>query len=699
MNKKYSQLFLDFEVYSEVDLTERGGMAYARHESTMPVCMSYGFEIGPIKLWTPGMELEQEVLDHVDAGGLVYAHNATFDWRIWNYICTFEFGWPYWPMSTIVDTQALCQRFSLPGGLEEAGKALEVKFPKMAGLALIKRCCMPQPVREGNKARGKIIGYRQPGPWDIRDKAEFDKLYAYAIRDTESMREIVNKIPHNTLQPEIEQDIWTMTLEMNQVGLPCDPVEIRAVMNRIQAFQDECTPKLEKASRHFFSSPYQYAKIKTFCAKEGFPIDNCQGDYITDLLDAPIPEVNGVPVDPMPERVRTVLSLVQILGKTSTAKFKAFNNYMTEGTNGDDRDWRVHDTFCYHGAGPGRWAGRGVQPHNFPRAKSKTPDRDLERFVNGEDIDDPIDLAKKLLRSVIKAPKGYVLLVSDYSSIENRGLAWVALDELTLSKFRKGFDQYVDMAASRFGVSYEEIIEGRARGIEKYSDMRQTGKVIILGCGYQMGPDTYVKTAWNQFRMIITKEDATKDVYAYRNKYTLVVKAWKELTMAARRAVITGKRQKYGIIEFGTATVKGIRWLAMRLPSGKSIYYHTPRIEQKHIPGYEDRGTVPTVTAMGVDPYSKKWKRLPLIPGRITENAVQGTAREIMAHGMLNVRREMPQVRLFGTVHDEAVALIKEEYVFNETLDTFNHHLCNVSWAADCPIVANGFIDKRYRKD
>ena len=371
---------------------------------------------------------------------------------------------------------------------------------------------------------------------------------------------------------------------------------------------------------------------------------------------------------------------------------------MVPASEEDEDDWRVHDTFCYHGAGPGRWAGRGVQPQNFPRAKSDDPEGSIAKFINGDPIEDPIDSAKKLVRSIVKAPKGYKIMVSDYSSIENRLLAWIAGDAKTLERFVKGHDQYIDMASARYGIPYEEIRAGCADGIQRFADMRQMGKVIILGCGYGMGWETFKKTAWKQFRLLISDEDAKIAVNVYRSTYYLVPETWKQLQLAAIRAIKTGTRQTYGLITFGTAAVRGTRWLAMLLPSGKSIYYHSPSVEYRHIPKFEHKDKVPTVMNWGINSYSKKWSKLALIPGRITENAVQGTAREVMAQGMLNVQNRTPQVKLMGTVHDEALSLIPNALATQDSLDEFNRNLCDVSWASTCPIKAEGFIDTRYKK-
>ena len=77
-------------------------------------------------------------------------------------------------------------------------------------------------------------------------------------------------------------------------------------------------------------------------------------------------------VKTLPDDVRAALLLRQEAAKTSTAKLKAMLLAASP-------DGRIRGTKQYHGAHTGRWAGRKVQPDNFPRPKM---DRDeIERAI------------------------------------------------------------------------------------------------------------------------------------------------------------------------------------------------------------------------------------------------------------------------------------------------------------------------------
>lgn len=666
--------YIDFETYSEVDIKVVGGYNYATHPSTQIICFSYCHDTGDVGLWTPADgDPPKVVIDSLEKGYWFTAHNATFDWRIWHFIGHKQLGWPRVSLSQVLDAMALCQTYTLPGALDNAGMALGVINKKSKkGAALINKLCKPNKKGE------------QPHPWDPQYKQAFREFFQYCIDDTKSMREIVQTLPRQELLP-IEQKIWELTYRMNTRGLPVAYEEVCTILNHVSAYIEEESKKIPDISGGAFQTVNQVAKIKDWCELQGYPIANMQAATIDRALNDP----------DIPKNVERILMLRQELGRTSTAKFKKIK--ALAGKKGDQ--YFVYDNLVFHGAAPGRWTGRGFQMHNLPRLKVKDPDAVIFEFMEGREIEDPVGKAKALIRPIIKTAEDESLMVSDYNSIEYVLLVWGAGDLNAVKRFGEGFDQYIDMASSRYNRSYDEIKAGYDADDPIASGQRQMGKVIILGCGYGMGWETFIRTAKDQFGMIIPEEEARIAIKAYRAKYHLVKLLWDELKKAAIRAVITGERQKYGLFEFGTFVKNGIRWLAMRLPSGKSIYYCRPTIEEHLIPKYEDMGTVPTIVHWGVDPYTKKWSRLKLIPGRITENAIQGTAREVMARGLLNVEERMPEAKIIGTVHDEALTRIKNKLITDTTLSRFDSLLCDIPWAKSCPLRAKGYIARRYRKD
>lgn len=658
------KLFIDFETYSACSLKKHGGYAYTHHDSTNVLYMAYALNDQKVQLWYPGEELPTYVKEHIASKGLVYAHNAAFDYRIWNCVLHRDFNWPLLQLSQMVDTASIAANYMLPLSLANAGSVMNLDMPKdLAGRALIKLLCTPD---KNN---------RQPNPIDIKYRSKFQELCAYCIRDVEAMRELVYKLPRQELIPQ-EARVWRLTYRFNNIGLPVAYTEVKAIKNYLDKYIEQALKQVAVLSDNEFQTVGQVAKILAWCKKHGYPISNLQAATVQQAIDDPL----------CPEKVLQILKLRQELGRTSTAKF---TKILDLALPGKFKSYWVYDNLVYHGANTGRWTGRGFQMHNLPRAHVDNPEEIIQQFLSGQKIKDPVTLGKALIRPMIKAPDGYMLIVSDYSSIENRVLHWLAGDTKTLEDFQTGLDQYITMASARYHVPYDDVTK----------DMRFMGKVIILGCGYQMGADTFQKTALAQFAFTISSHEALEAVNAYRAKYELVVELWKGLKTAGARAVLTGERQTFKRITFGTGTVNGIRWLAMQLPDGKCLYYKNPQMESRFIPRYESMGKVPTITHEGWNSYARKWMRMALTPGRITENACQATAREIMAYGMLNVQDNLPDISLIGTVHDEALGLIKEDLINEQTQTRFDQELCRVSWAESCPLQAKGYISKRYRKE
>lgn len=664
------RLYIDFETWSKVNLKLQGGLAYSRHPSTDPICMTYAFnneEPEIIINYLDGhFKLPERISDHVSDGLRVYAHSAIFDYRIWNYVCRRLYNWLPLKLAQCTDTMALCLVCQIPASLEKAGEALGIEFPKLKdGKALIRKLCGPK------------HKYHPNGPM----RAYFDRFFVYAKGDIKAMRSIVvDKLPREELIPR-EQALWELTVKMNTRGLPIDYEAVEKIKEYLSEYVKNSAHKVLDLTDGCISTVNQVQKIKDWCFDQDYPMENLTADSVKKAI-----------ADPgCPSHVKQMMLLRQELGRSSTAKYTKLSQLAYK--------WRgkyyVFDNLLHHGAGTGRWSGQGFQAHNLPRAKVDRPVYYINKFLNDEVIDQPMSVAKALIRPMIRANDGDLLFVEDYSSIENRVLHWLADDYETLEDFKNGVDQYKTMAAARYGVAYDNVTKPQ----------RQMGKVIILGCGFGMGGDKFVATADEQFGLIIPLEEGKLAVKAYRERYPLVVALWRNLKTAACTTVLTGQRTRVGRIMFALFKVKNITWLAMVLPSGKALYYMAPEVKAMHIPGWEHMGRVPTVTHLGTNTSPKggnKFCRLKLIPGRITENAVQGTAREAMGQGLLNVDKNMPSMNLILSVHDEGVGIGLDDimYELNEyRLEAFGDQLCDISWADGLPLKAEGYYGYRYKKD
>lgn len=633
-------IIVDFETYSPIDIN-CGAVKYLSHPDACILCLAYKeYPYGETYTWLPG----DPIPDLFNSTDTIYAHNALFDYRVWHMLSHF----PCIPLCNWRDSMALCGRFALPQSLEKAGTALGLKIQK--------------------DPHGKQL-------LRMGKSAPIDELLAYCKQDVETTQALLLALPQDQLSRN-EQDLWVLTQEMNIAGLPVDIESTRAIARYTQVYIEEQQVILPEITNGMVTKPTQVKRIKEFCEAMGYPIENTTAETVESVLNE----------EDVPSVVRTVLELRQELGRSSTAKYTKIMEL--------EHEEKVHDNLRYFGAGPGRWSGQGFQMHNLPRLSAKDPEQLIEQFKRIEDIENPVQAAKSLIRSMIKAPEGYSLIVFDYSAIECVLLHWLAEDEETLRLIRNGGSQYVDMASYLYKIPYDEIYYGHKENNKYYSGLRQVGKVIILGCGYCMGKNKFKDTAWAQFKVKLTANEAADAVFAYRKKYFKVKQMWNSYAVMCKQAVQYPDTpfMANGCM-FRTSTHKGRKLLQIQLPSGRSNFYLDPHIRDGM---YGD-----VVAHWGTDPVTKHWSVKELIPGRITENIDQGLARDVMGLGMQNIKKFMPEVQLIGTVHDEALGLIRDCDIHEDTLTRFGDLLCSrgmANWTQTIPLQGEGYISKRYKK-
>ncbi|MBU6310748.1 hypothetical protein KGO06_02310 [Patescibacteria group bacterium] len=120
-----------------------------------------------------------------------------------------------------------------------------------------------------------------------------------------------------------------------------------------------------------------------------------------------------------------------------------------------DAHGRLHTTFSQTGTATGRLSSRDPNVQNIP-TKTELGRRIREAFV---------------------APRGSVLITSDYSQIELRLAAILSEDEKLMDIFARGEDVHAAVAAQVFNVEQSEVTK----------EMRRRAKVINFGILYGMG--------------------------------------------------------------------------------------------------------------------------------------------------------------------------------------------------------------------
>ena len=652
------KLHLDFETRSPVNILTSGAWAYAMHPSTEVTCMAYGSTPDNVVIarreWVENRDTAiYGVAARPDLR--VVAHSVHFEYAIYNYILHKRFGWPErWDPKLWDCTLARAAYCNLPLSLENCANALNLDIKKdMEGKKAMLALCSPIAV---DPLTDTPI-YRE-------DPDLYSKMYSYCADDVRAEMGIDARLPE---LPEMERRVFELDLIMNHRGVLMDVPLARKASGMVAQLTEDLNSRLMGLTGGFLDKATQVARLREWLASRGVVTENLDKATVDRLLKDP-----AVPAD-----AKVVINIRRQVGKTSTSKYNAILDVASPV------DGRARGLIQYHGASTGRFAGRLIQPHNFPKGVTEEEQADIiQGIMSGhlaEDYgDEAMDALSSGLRGTIIAPEGKLLVAADYNAIEPRVLFWLAGDESALAAYRSGGSPYLDMGAFIFKKPITK------KDAHEYA----VAKFTILGAGYGMGPDRFVaQCAANG--LTITPEMAATAVKSYREKYKSVVQMWYAFEGAAKKAIREpGSRTECcdGRIVWGLDTKR--EFLVCRLPSGRHLRYFRPRIHAYIHPEYGEREEIRYWSA-GLGGALAEQKTY---GGSLVENVVQAVARDLMVAGMLAA--ETPKYAIVLTCHDEILA-----ETAHGNLEDFIALMCTLPpWAERCPVAAEGFVARRYRK-
>ena len=697
MQKPY--VYIDFETRSTIDLKKAGADVYSKDECTDALCMAYAFDDKPAKLWKLGEPFPKVLGEAIKAGASFIAHNAAFEFVIWNNVCCKKYGWPPLPIRQLYCTMVRAYAMGLPGKLETAGKAVGLKVEKdMQGHRIMMQLSKPR----GYDPDGTPIWWQPKDSTPKMDIAEkYRRTYEYCVTDIVVERELFKRVLPLS---ETERKLWIKDQEINQRGVYVDLKIINRAIELVESEKKILNLKMRSLTcnqvstcnaavdlKRWFNIEFKKHKIEYEC-------EGVAKDLVLIMLELPN----------LPKVMREVLKLRQIAARNSVAKLKK----MSEGAG---KDARVRGCFQYYGAAStGRWAGRRIQLHNLPRPKIKHEEIEevlalFETVHDPQELRDyinifhgsPTSIMSDCLRAMLCAAPGKKLITVDFSQIEARVLAWLAGEEKTLQIFRGHGKIYEHAASGIYNVPLEKVTK----------DQRLVGKVSILALGYQGGVGAFQSMAKNYFIKVPDKQ-ADKIKVAWRLANPNIVQYWRDLNTAAIAAVQTpGQKTVAGSPGRQVTFLKRGSFLFCRLPSGRAICYPYPQMKMtklvyNHVAEkyekFNSKKEYPSHTYEIYDKYSLSYKGVEnfnwitkiAYGGLICENICQAVARDLLAEGLM--RWEAAGYKVVMHVHDELVAEVNKNF---GSLEDACDLLCEVpAWAENLPIVAEGWVGQRYRK-
>lgn len=653
------KLHIDIETYSSVNLLKSGLYKYVQSEDFEILLFAYAYNDGPVELVSlaEGERIPERVLrDLRNPEVIKAAHNAAFEYHcLSKFFCTCL---EQWQCSMV---HALYCGY--PASLAQVGEAMQ--FPqdkkKMGiGKALIKYFCVPCKPTKTNGNRMRNLPRHAPEKWEL--------FKSYCRQDVVTERAIEGQL-QNYPVPEQEWENWRLDQCINQRGVKVDKELIEGALAISAHTKNELTERAEELTG--LENPNSVAQLKEWIGQNSdLELENLNKQTVSEILQ----DEAGT------EAIREMLKIRQELGKTSVKKYSAMQECMCE-------DGRIRGLLQFYGANrTGRWAGRLVQVQNLPRNYIGTLDiaRDLVKKQRVDAIraiyGNVPDILSQLIRTAFIPEDGCHFSVADFSAIEARVIAWLAGEAWRMDVFQTHGKIYEASAAAMFGVPIETIAKGKGN-----YPLRAKGKIAELALGYGGGKGALI--AMGAVSMGLTEEELPEIVKRWRGSNRRICDFWYAVENAAKEAIL------YGVVttlEKGIVFFRDERFLIIRLPSGRALYYNHPFLDKNDM-GRDE------IYFYGLNQTSKKWEKVSTWGGKLVENIVQAVSRDLLANAILNLSSHGYPINFH--IHDEVILEIPDADK-NRTLEDAITLMCTLPpWAEGLLLKADGFESYYYKKD
>lgn len=657
-------IHIDLECYSDVNLGKSGVYPYAESDAFEILLFGYAVDDGPVKVIdvAAGEKIPDEILKALtDTSIEKWAFNANFE-----RVCLSSYLRRFYPdlfVSYSIPEDSVrnflnpegwkCSMIwsaylGLPLSLKGAGEVLGLPEQKLSeGKDLIRYFCVPCAPTKTNGGRRRNLPADAPEKWEL--------FKTYNKRDVEVEMSIQKRLSHYPV-PDFVWDEYHLDQEINDRGILIDETLADNAIKIDEVSKAALTKRLKELTG--LSNPNSVLQMKQWLLSRGVEADTLGKKAVAELIEK------------VPGDIREVLSLRQMLAKSSVKKYQAMKNASCS-------DGRARGMFQFYGANrSGRFSGRLIQLQNLPQ--NHMPDlAEARALVRADDVDrlrllydDIPDTLSQLIRTAFIPRPGYKFVVADFSSIEARVLAWLAGEQHTMDSFANGEDIYCATASAMFGVP---VVKHGVNG-----ELRQKGKIATLACGY--GGSVGALKAMGAIEMGLTEEELKPIVDKWRQANPHIVKLWWDVDRAIKTALNTKTVTEVMGIRF---TYKS-QMLFIGLPSGRHLSYVKPMLGVNRFGGE-------SITYMGVGA-TKKWERIESYGPKFVENIIQAIARDILCYAM----RTLSHCFIVAHVHDEMIIECDRRVDVQAVCDQMGR---TPPWAPGLLLRADGYECEFYKKD
>ena len=664
-------LSIDIETYSSIDLTKSGVYKYIQNDFEI-LLIAYAYDDEEIKIIDlKNNEKIPEKLkeDILDENIIKTAFNANFE-----RVCLSKYFNTYLSPKMFRCTQVHALYLGLPHGLENVAKSLRLKEQKLEeGKSLIRFFNKRENLdlltsNNENIKKGEVL-------------KKYEEFKKYCINDVKVERSI-RKILEKVKLPESEQKLWQLDQEINDRGVLVDSKLLNNAIYYDNYFKNILIEKLKTITN--INNPKSNNQMKDYLNSLGLNVNSLSKESVESLLNS-----DEVKKNPHYEKIKEVLHLRKMLNKTSTKKYESMKRCMCD-------DERIRGLFQFYGANrTGRWAGRLVQVQNLPQNKINNLEQVREKIRNDIIKDFPSrkkefnknlnlnlynnenlsSLLSQLIRTTFIPKKNHRFIIADFSAIEARIIAYLSNEKWRIDVFNTHGKIYEASASKMFKVDINEIT--------KESELRQKGKIAELALGYQGGVGALV--SMGAYNMNLCESELIEIVKAFRSSNPNIVKLWNN----AQKAFIEAVKNKSVVhIDKNISFIYEGNILFIKLPSGRRLSYIRPKID------YDNIFNKYIITYEGIDPTTKKSKRLTTYGGKLVENIVQAIARDVLAQAMMNLKNHGFNIVMH--VHDEIVLEVENGV---SSIEEVCEIMCKENkYLKGLKLKADGFESKYYKK-
>jgi hypothetical protein len=349
-----TELHLDIETYSRVDLKKNTVYRYVEDEEWMILICSWCIGKGEIHT-AYGHEEVSGIPGLFDPQVKKIAHNSDFERINFSALKGLPVG-TYIDPEEYIDTAVLASLWGYPRSLKGFCKVVGGEAKDEAGGRLINMFSVP------NRKGGRTLPEERPADWDA--------YVEYNRQDVISMRDNIYRLGKGFPSAE-EYEAWITATRVNDRGIKIDTALAGAAHRQYEANKARDLARVKEITG--LDNPNSVQQFKGWLAEQGFEMESIDKAHVAELLER----------DDLPDEVREAVERKQLAALSAATKY-----VIAQGST--NSDGRLRGTIKYSNANTGRMCLTGdhevLTPSGWVRIEDWTGGRIATWNPTGEQI-------------------------------------------------------------------------------------------------------------------------------------------------------------------------------------------------------------------------------------------------------------------------------------------------------------------------